>query len=235
MRRTRGKARFKTGFNPKNARILAMGGNMIEIQAQATPQKAKKSYTALMAKTYWLQAKRFVEAPFLVRTSSTRNENRNKVSDAYGERGDACEAQGEHLKAAALYAKAVKCHSAGGTEKYLGLLEKQAASLDEAEKSCSRLVPTLGGKGSEFDPILVAVADSYFDAAELRAGAANSFLEIKNYEKAKASLAAAISDYGMAEELAEGLHNKHPKNRHFSADIAKKKQERAKAALLELS
>ena len=207
---------------------------MAETQIPATPQQARKSYPALVAKAYWLQAKRFVEAPFLSRISSTRSKNRMDVSAAWEERGDARDARGKHLNAAKLYAQAMEYYSAGDKEKRIGLLEKQVAALEKAEKSCDDWVRKWGSrKDAEFESLFVEVADDYFKAAELRMKLASAFFDMIFFgakemrDKAKTSLDAATSDFKMAEALYKG----HSDNCRFMADKARELREKAEATL----
>ena len=195
---------------------------MAEIRAQPPPQN-RKFYPALAAKSCWLQAKRFVEAPFLTRISSTRMQNRINVGEAYGERGDAREAQGNHLGAAKLYAKAVKYYLPGTTIR-LGLLEKQAAALEKAEKSCDERMKTRSFKESVYGSRFVEVANDYFDAADGRMKLADAFSHMKMPERQAESLEKAISDLREAEKL----YRNNPEGRVFMAEISKTRERRSR-------
>ena len=199
---------------------MAKGGNMAGIQAQATQQAG--SYPALVAKSYWLQAKRLAEAPFLTRISSTRIKNRINVAASYWERGDARDARGKHLKAAKLYATALKfCLSSENEEKLallakarnfsieseqeqkLALLEKQSASLKLAEEAADARMKELRSRGTRFESLFVEIAEQYCEEGERRLDVGNTLFNMGQNEKAKASFEAAISDFDKAGEICE--------------------------------
>jgi tetratricopeptide (TPR) repeat protein len=188
---------------------------MAEIRALATPQQARKSYPALVAKTYWLQAKRLAEAPFLTSISSTRRQNRINVREAYEKRGDAREAQGKHLKAAKLYATAQKFCLSSENEKKLALLakgrnfsieseqEQKLALLEKAEKATDAAMEGWDGKDTPFKPLFVEIAEQYCEEGEQRLDVGNTLFNMGQNEKAKASFEAAISDFDKAGEICE--------------------------------
>ena len=206
---------------------------MARAQKQATPQQAKESYPALVAKSYAYWARHQLQKITHTRISVVRNENRKEVGAAYEERGDARAAQGKDRKAAKLYAKAVEYYLPSETIMRGELLGKQAAELEKFEKFSEDFIRKLGSQETEFNSFFIKVADRHFKAAEARMKVANSFFDMVVFDakgmrdKAKVNIAAAISDFKMAEKL----YAEHGGGRRFMADVAKERRVAAEATL----